>query len=155
MPTHKKSAAPGAKADPRFAPVVAAFARTAGFSIMESKSGATRGLMFEGKSFGMSSHGRFILKLDEARVAELVAKGVGLPFSPAPGRLMKGWIEITQAKADWIGLAREAHAIAVRLGHGKAPAKKLAAKKPSRAPAKKVPAKKAVAKPAKEAKRTS
>ena len=52
---------------------------------MESKSGATRGMMLNGKSFGMSSHGRFILKLTAERAAALVAEGVGQPYSPAPG----------------------------------------------------------------------
>jgi hypothetical protein len=49
-----------------------------------------RGMMLNGKSFGMSSHGRFILKLTAERAAALVAEGVGKPFSPAPGRVMKG-----------------------------------------------------------------
>ena len=47
-----------------------------------------------------------------ARVAELVAHGVGKPFSPSAGRLMKGWIEVTHAKADWVSLAKEAQRIA-------------------------------------------
>jgi hypothetical protein len=46
-----------------------------------------RGMMLNGKSFGMSSHGRFILKLTAERAAALVAEGVGKPFSPAPGRV--------------------------------------------------------------------
>lgn len=69
-------------------------------------------MMLNGKSFGMSSHGRFILKLDEARVATLVAAGVGKAFSPGAGRVMKGWIEVTARDADWVALAREAHRFA-------------------------------------------
>ena len=65
--------------------------------------------MLDGKSFGMSHHGRFILKIDEARVAALVAEGTGKPFSPGRGRVMKGWIEITDPDADWVALAREAY----------------------------------------------
>jgi hypothetical protein len=65
--------------------VAKAFARTPGFSLMESKSGAMRGLMLNGKSFGMSSHGRFIVKLTVERAAARVAEGVGKPFSPRPG----------------------------------------------------------------------
>lgn len=95
-------------ADPRFVPVVAALQRASGFSLMESKSGAMRGLVLHGKSFGMSSHGRFILRLGEARVAELIAQGVGVPFEARPGTAMKGWIVVTQAGADWVTLAREA-----------------------------------------------
>jgi len=82
------------KADPRFIPVATGLAGMDGFSLMESKSGATRGLMLDGKSFGMSSHGRLILKLTEARVAELLAAGIGVPFYPSPERPLKGWIEI-------------------------------------------------------------
>jgi TfoX/Sxy family transcriptional regulator of competence genes len=103
---------PGEEADPRFVPVAEAFAGVPGFSLMESKSGAMRGLMHEGKSFGMSSHGRFVLKLDEERVAALVAEGTGKPLRPGAGRVMKGWIEVTSSTADWVALAREAHRLA-------------------------------------------
>jgi hypothetical protein len=104
--------------DPRFVPVAKAFAKTRGFSLMESKSGAMRGMMLDGKSFGMSSHGRLILKLDEERATALITEGIGQPFSPSPGRVMKGWIEITHAKADWIKLAKEAHELAVAVAAG-------------------------------------
>jgi uncharacterized protein YdhG (YjbR/CyaY superfamily) len=103
------------EADPRFLPVAAALARTRGFSLMESKSRAMRGMMLNGKSFGMSTHGRFILKMSEERVAELVAGDVGEPFRHGR-RVMKGWIEITHPKADWVALAREA----LRLAAGSA-----------------------------------
>jgi hypothetical protein len=75
---------------------------------MQSESGAMRGLMLNGKSFGMSSHGRFMLKLTEDRATELIADGIGKPFSPSAGRVMKAWIEITSPKADWVALAKEA-----------------------------------------------
>jgi hypothetical protein len=104
--------APIAGPDPRFEPVAAAFAGVAGFSLMESASKATRGLMLEGKSFGMSSHGRLILKLTDQLASELIEAGVGIPFYPSPGRPLKGWIEITDPGADWVALAREAYAIA-------------------------------------------
>ena len=107
-PSTSKSAASTEGPDPRFIPVAKALARTAGFSLMESKSGAMRGMMLHGKSFGMSTHGRFIVKLSEDRAAALVAEGLGKPFSPAAGRVMKGWVEITHAKADWVALAKEA-----------------------------------------------
>src|SRR5438445_5939139 len=97
----KRPVAAADEADPRFEPVAKAFARTPGFSLMESKSGAMRGLMLNGKSFGMSSHGRFILKLDEPRAAALIAQGIGKPFSPSPGKIMKGWIEVTAAPSKW------------------------------------------------------
>src|SRR5271169_1789009 len=105
----KTSRKPLDEADPRFVPVARAFARVPGFSLMESKSGAMRGLMLNGKSFGMSSNGRFILKLTEARAAALIAEGIGKAFSPSDGRSMKGWIEVTHPDADWVALAEEAH----------------------------------------------
>lgn len=67
---------------------------------MESRSRATRGLMLDGKSFGMSSHGRLILKLSEDRCSTWFAEGVGQPFSPSPGKVLKGWIDVTGPAAD-------------------------------------------------------
>lgn len=126
----KKSASVRAKtaalseADPRFLPVAKALARIPGFSLMESKSGAMRGMMLNGKSFGMSSHGRFILKLDEERAQALIADGTGKPFSPSAGRTMKGWLEVTHAKADWVALAKQALRLALNGTHAAATAKK-------------------------------
>ncbi|HLK88801.1 MAG TPA: hypothetical protein VKZ18_02845 [Polyangia bacterium] len=110
------------EADPRFEPLAKAFARTRGFSLMESKSRGTRGLMLNGKSFGMSSHGRLVLKMNEARAGALIETGVAKPFSPSLGRVMKGWLEVTHPKADWLALAKEALALAAA-GAAKPPAK--------------------------------
>ena len=120
-PATKKPAAPSDGADPRFLPVVHAFRGTPGFSLMESKSGAIRGLVLNGKSFGMSSHGRLMLKLNEVRAAALIADGTGTSFSPSAGRVMKGWLEVTSAKADWVALAREAHQLAMAAAGKKKP----------------------------------
>jgi hypothetical protein len=109
------------EADPRFEPVAKALARVAGFSLMESKSKAMRGMMFNGKSVGMSHHGRFILKLDDDRVAALVENGVGKPFRHG-ARVTKGWIEVTDPKANWVALAKEALRLAAA---GKPRKKKL------------------------------
>ena len=98
--------------DPRFLPVIVALESVPGFSLMESNSGATRGLMLDGRSFGMSSHGRLILKLTEARATELIVAGIGAQFYPSPDRPLKGWIEVTSPDADWVALAQEAHQIA-------------------------------------------
>ncbi len=100
------------EADPRFEPLAKAFGRTRGFSLMESKSRGTRGLILNGKSFGMSSHGRLILKMNEARAGELIAAGVAKPFSPSAGKVMKGWLEVAHPKADWLALAKVALALA-------------------------------------------
>jgi hypothetical protein len=124
--------APPDESDPRFVPVVEALRRVVGFSVMESKSGGTRGMMLDGKSFGMSSHGRFILKLPEERAAALIAEGIGKPFSASAGRVMKGWIEVTHPKADWVALAKEAQRLAGGGGGQKPPAKKRPAKKAKR-----------------------
>jgi hypothetical protein len=111
------------EADPRFEPVARAFARTRGFSLMESKSRAMRGLMLNGKSFGMSSHGRLILKMNEARAGALISTGIAKPFSPSPGKIMRGWIEVTHPKANWVALAKEARDLAAA-GGVKPPAKR-------------------------------
>jgi len=124
-PVAKKTPRPAEVADPRFAPVAKAFAKTVGVSLMESKSGAMRGLMLNGKSFGMSMNGRFMLKLTEERASALIAEGIGKPFQPSAGRVLKGWIEVTSPKANWVALAKEAH----RLG---AAEQATAAKKPKR-----------------------
>jgi len=116
-----KKVAPLEQADPRFVPVIKAFAGKLGFSLMESKSGAMRGLMLNGKSFGMSSHGRFILKLTEERTATLIGDGVGKPFSPSAGRAMKGWLEVTDPKANWVVLAKEAYRLAADAGKKRGP----------------------------------
>jgi hypothetical protein len=39
----------------------------------------------------------------------LVEKGIGNPFDPGHGRLMKEWLTVTSAKASWFDLAKEAH----------------------------------------------
>jgi hypothetical protein len=115
----KKPAAAEAP-DARFDPVMAALAKRPGVTVMGSKSGALRSLMRAGKAFAMSSHGRFVLKLNEERAAALIEKGVGEPFEHAPGRPMKGWIQVTSPSADWVALAEEA----LGLASGGLPAKK-------------------------------
>lgn len=77
----------------------------------------TRGKMFSssnvlsvnGKIFAMLVRGKLVVKLPEQRVGELVAERAGTLFDPGHRRLMKQWISIPVAKADWVELAREAH----------------------------------------------
>ena len=48
-----------------------------------------------------------VVKLPEARVAELVAAGHGQPFAPA-GRVFKEWVSIAEpSRKRWLGLLRE------------------------------------------------
>jgi hypothetical protein len=69
----------------------------------------SNGLKVDGKLFALFTQGSLIVKLPKDRVAGLVASGVGKPFDPGHGRLMKEWLAVTSAKAAWIDLAKEAH----------------------------------------------
>jgi hypothetical protein len=70
----------------------------------------SNGLKVKGKLFVLFTQGTLVVKLPKARVAELVDAGVGEPFDPGHGRLMKEWLTVTSTKAKWVDLAREAHA---------------------------------------------
>ena len=69
-------------------------------------------LQVGGRIFAMvSSRGEFVVKLPGIRVAKLVEAGVGHPFDPGHGRLMKEWLALEpSAAADRMALAREAMA---------------------------------------------
>ena len=99
-----------AELDPRFAPVVDAFAKDRRVNYGGKGFGSTA-LKVDGKIFAMmSSKGQFVVKLPKDRVDELVRLGRGQYFDPGHGRLMKEWLAVTEASAPWIVLAREAHA---------------------------------------------
>ena len=67
-------------------------------------------LKVNGRIFAMlSSKGRFVVKLSDERVDELVQSGKGEYFEPARGRLMKEWLVVKLPKSAWLKLAREAH----------------------------------------------
>jgi hypothetical protein len=112
-PTGRASASASArsgapKIDPRFAPVVAAFARDGAVTTGGKGFGST-GLKVWGKLFAMiSSRGQFVAKLPKARVSQLVQTGQGEPFDPGHGRLMKEWIAMGGTSGSWIELAKEA-----------------------------------------------
>jgi hypothetical protein len=106
-----KAPAPSEQAiDPRFAPVVKAFAKDRGVTHGgQGKGFGSSGLKVNGKLFAlMSSRGLFVAKLPRARVEELTRLGQGRPFDPGHGRLMKEWLELDGGEAAWLGLAREA-----------------------------------------------
>ena len=104
----KSSPAPGnQQIDPRFAPVVEAFAKNR--QVTRGKMMSSYGLRINGKIFAMFGRGRFVTKLARERVDQLVSAGKGERFDPGHGRLMKEWVVVGEGKADWIELAREAY----------------------------------------------
>ena len=96
-----------AEVDPRFAPVVEAFA--ANRQVTAGKMMSSYGLKVKGKIFAMFGRGKFVTKLPKVRVDELVSAGKGERFDPGHGRLMKEWVVVPAGKADWVELAREAY----------------------------------------------
>jgi TfoX/Sxy family transcriptional regulator of competence genes len=92
--------------DPRFAPVVAAFAGDP--EVSAGTMMASFGLKVNGKIFAMVAKGRLVVKLPRSRVDELVNGGAGERFDPGHGRVMKEWIAI-EGDAGWVELAEEAH----------------------------------------------
>jgi hypothetical protein len=106
-PSKQSPRAPGV--DPRFAPVVASFARHARVT-RGGKGFGSAGLKVNGKLFVfISSKGQFVAKLPRARVDELVRAGKGRHFDPGHGRLMKEWVAVDPGTADVVDLARAAH----------------------------------------------
>jgi hypothetical protein len=99
------------RADPKLAPVLAAYEKqTAESGRRFGKNGLkTKG----GKLFVLFTQGTVVVKLPKDRVAALVADGVGKPFDPGHGRLMKEWLTITSPRASWVELAKEAFAFVV------------------------------------------
>lgn len=104
-----KPPADDAAVDPRFAPVVDAFARRSEVTY-GGKGFGSSALKVNGKIFAMMTpDGTFVAKLPRARVDELVRLGKGEAFDPGHGRVMKEWIALREAPATWLDLAREAH----------------------------------------------
>jgi hypothetical protein len=94
--------------DPRFAPVVAAFAKNRRVSQKRMFS-SSNVLNVGGKIFAMLVKGKLVVKLPKHRVDELVGSGTGAYFDPGHGRLMKEWITVGAGKANWVELASEAY----------------------------------------------
>jgi hypothetical protein len=95
------------RADPELAPVVRDFeARKAA----GGRAFGSNGLKVKEKLFALFTQGTLVVKLPRTRVAELVAAKQGAPFDPGHGRLMKEWLTVTNTRARWLELAREAHA---------------------------------------------
>jgi hypothetical protein len=94
--------------DPRFAPVVAAFARDRRVSQKRMFS-SQNVLNVNGKIFAMLVKGKIVVKLPRHRVNELVGAHRGSYFDPGHGRLMKEWVAVEAGKGNWVDLATEAY----------------------------------------------
>ena len=67
-------------------------------------------LRVNGDFFATCDHrtGHLIVKVDRARVAELIDEGVGQPFAPA-GRVFKEWVLVEDRDDErWLSLLAEA-----------------------------------------------
>lgn len=92
--------------DPKFAPIVRAFAVDDTISL--GKMFGSVGLKTQGKVFAMLVKGKFVAKLPKERVAELVASGGAENFDPGHGKPMKEWVALAGAENRWLDLAHEA-----------------------------------------------
>lgn len=96
----------------RFAAVVDAFAGEP--DVEPPRPGGrgfgSRALRVDGSIFAMLDvFGRFVVKLQPARVSGLVEGGAGAPFDNGRGRVMRGWVVVGEEQ-DWPAFAREARA---------------------------------------------
>ncbi len=92
--------------DPRFAPVVDAFA--ADPDVTAGRMMASFGLNVNEKIFAMVVKGMLVVKLPKARVDEMVGSGAGEHFETGQGRKMKEWVAV-RGDAGWVDLAKEAY----------------------------------------------
>ena len=121
MPTSKSKKKPATVAgeDPRFTAVIDALAADPKFKAILIAYAASKkepgrkfgsnGLKVNGKLFAMNVRGNLVVKLPKDRVDTLAASGVGERFEPGPGRVMKEWLAVADAKPSWVELIKEAH----------------------------------------------
>ncbi len=94
--------------DPRFAPVVAAFAMDR--HVSQKKMFSSHNVLnVKGKIFAMLVKDKIVVKLPRDRVDELVSARRGAYFDPGHGRLMKEWVAVEAGKVNWVDLATEAY----------------------------------------------
>lgn len=110
MPARKTKECDAMEIDPRYVPVVKAFAEFQDISQENRKGFGSGALNVNGKIFAMmSSRRQFVVKLPKDRVDELVNLGKGQRFDPGYGRIMKEWFVVGRGKANWVELAEEAY----------------------------------------------
>ena len=73
-----------------------------------SRNFGSNGLKVNGKLFALFTQGTLVVKLPPARVSILVGQGTGEPFDPGHGRLMRGWLTVTNPRVSWLELVKEA-----------------------------------------------
>jgi hypothetical protein len=94
---------------PAFAALITEFTTNPRVSYGGRGFGA-RALRVDGRIFAMlDSKGRFVVKLPRTRADELIGRGQAIHFEPVPGRPMKEWLVVTDTKASWLALARQAY----------------------------------------------
>lgn len=104
----KKTTKGESEIDPRFKPVVEAFA--ADPLVSGGRMMSSYGLKVKGKIFAMFGRDQFVAKLPRERVDDLVGRGQGIRFDPRrDGRVMKEWIVVRAGGVDWVQLANEAY----------------------------------------------
>ena len=78
-------------------------------AISRKKMFGSSGLSIGGKVFAMQVKDKLVVKLPRQRVEALVVSGLGEPFDPGHGRLMKEWVAVeATAGNEWLNLAEEA-----------------------------------------------
>jgi hypothetical protein len=97
---------------PTLAPAVEAYEKQAAEA--QNKFGKNGLKTRDGKLFVLFTQGTLVVKLPKQRVASLVDEGIGKPFDPGHGRLMKEWLTVTNPKASWVELTKEAFAFVER-----------------------------------------
>ena len=108
MPTKKtRKKADAIEIDPRFKPIVDAFAVHR--DVTGGKMMSSYGLKVKGRIFAMFGCKQFVTKLPKNRVDELVSAGAGKNFDPGHGRIMKEWFVAAKSALDWLELAKEAY----------------------------------------------
>ena len=61
------------------------------------------------KMFAFFNKESFIVKLPKERVTQLLESGVGMPYDPGNGKIMKEWVIIPEKEVNnWISYATEA-----------------------------------------------